>query len=62
MARIGGTLGFLEIAPVVGVARYAERHEFITGVHFISGARKCLLDFEVFVGLLRLLEAWTSCI
>jgi len=59
-ARIGGALGFLEIAPVVGVVRYAEHHEYITGIHFISGGKKCLLDFDEFVGLLKLLEAWIS--
>ena len=60
MARIKGQLGFLEIAPCVGIVRYADRHESITGLHFIHGDRKCLLNFDEVCALLKLLELWTS--
>ncbi|WLD14854.1 hypothetical protein [Planctellipticum variicoloris] len=57
-ARVGGVVNFLDLAPVVGVTRYAERHEILTGVHFSSRGKKCLLDFAELTGLVKFLEAW----
>lgn len=57
-ARVGGVVNFLELAPVVGVTRYAERHEILTGVYFLSRGKKCLLDDGELTGLVKLLEVW----
>lgn len=57
-ARVGGVVNFLELAPVVGVTRYAERHEILTGVYFLSRGKKCLLDDGELTGLVKFLEAW----
>ncbi len=59
-ARIGGVVNFLDLAPVVGVTRYAERHEILTGVYFLSRGKKCLLDSAELAGLVKLLEVWTG--
>lgn len=57
--RIGGMITWFEIAPVIGVTRYADRHEILTGVHFLSRDKKCLLDYAELTGLVTLLDAWT---
>lgn len=57
---LGLPIAQFEIAPVVGVARFAGHHEYLTGAYFLSGTKKCLLDFDEFVGLQKLLESWTA--
>jgi hypothetical protein len=60
LARIGGNLGYFEIAPVVGMTRYADRHESICGAHIIKSGSKCLLGYDELDGLLKFLEYLTA--
>lgn len=60
MARIEGQLGFLEMAPCVGIVRSTHRHESIIGMHFHHGDKKCLLTFDELNALVKLLEFWIT--
>lgn len=41
-----GGLGGFEMAPVIGVVRYADHHEYACGAYFNGAELKCLLDYN----------------
>jgi len=57
-ARFGGQVTWFDTAPVIGIVRYAENHEIITGVYFVSQTKRCLLNYAELTGLIRFLQTW----